>query len=820
MNEPINLEGLDFNTATSLDPQSKPIDFTGTELGEQQPEELGVVADTALLAGSYGIAGLGLSAAGGPTGILATSAVAAPIYMAAKYALTGRPPQPLFIPGTTGWSGTALATVEEIALNALMTPMFKGSARVIKGLAKGVDKVSRTALGPIASKYAPTADWVLEKMAVPLKKEMPLAGKSLQEMLQPAIERIEQKFPKAASLIRDVGVQRSLVSEAGKELGTQLLKEQPYTVFEVTKGLKQPNMLSGVKDARAKEILSNFNARIASLNLDKKYEGAFRVQLRKLNFVNAEEIPADVLHEFILNENQKGSVGRVHKALRGIIHNPLATPETKSLAMDLWNMPPRTPYEVAKAGRKASMAVMLDDLKAMPGVFSTVMKKGYMPAKFEGFEGLFVHRDVGLEFEAITKIPKIAEGVFNKFFMSPWKTNKVIVRPATHLRNMVSNIILNDWGGLPFYRADVYMDAVRGMKGNTTEWREFSRMVGGQATSFTTADIAQLSSGTEFGSSVFDKMLSVYDKIVAPARSLYAAEESMFKFAKYLHNLEKGMAKKEAAWDAVKWTFNFNEITPEIAQIGKYAIPFVRWYSKAIPLGIETAVKHPLRMGKWFGFAFALQSYAMQNLNLSNEEWAGLQENLPEYMQKGLYLLMPYRDEKQRLNMLDLTYTIPFVGDVSELYKRSPQEVFLQNPVFTMASTLISRKKFSGMPLYYDWEPNHTKLAKSFSYAWEQLGPAMLPGGTDWKKLWDAFMEKEGSMSVEEAIANAAGIKLAPIDPQANLIRKTAVRKIYDAEIRSSLKRGLKQAKTEQEREEVIKQHSRYRMDIRGMEAE
>jgi hypothetical protein len=488
--------------------------------------------------------------------------------------------------------------------------------------------------------------------------------------------------------------------------------------------------------------------------------------------------------------------------------------------MDLWNVPVKAPYAIAKASRAASLNVLVDQLKVVPKVVSSTWGKDYLPSKFKGLEGAFLHRDVEFELEAIDKIPKIAEGVFNKFFMSPWKTNKVILRPASHIRNLFSNVILNDWGGLPFYRVDVYKDAIKGMIQGHQTWKEFSRMTGSSITNYTSADLRQLSSGTEFGASIFDKILNVYDKMVSPARTLYSAEESFFKYAKYLHNLEQKMPKKEAAWDAIKWTFNFNEVTPEVARIGKWAIPFVRWYTKVIPMGIETARKHPLRMAKWIGFYQLLQGHALDQLDMSRDEWGQIEKNMPDYMQKGMYLLMPWRDDKGQFNMLDLTFMMPFFGDVSELYQRSPQQVVLQNPIFTMASTVISKRKFTGVPLYYDWEPSTTKFAKTMAYGWEQLGPAVLPFGTDWNKIADAVTEKEGALSLEAAIASAAGIKLSPVNEISNIRMKTAVMRIYDREITADMRRKMRSAKTEAEKEKIIGWYTKLRLKNKGVEPE
>ncbi len=854
----------------------------GEESVSQREEngELPWYADLALAGGIYAGTAAVLGATTG-VGVLGTTAVAAPLYMAAKYALTGHTPKPAltsFIPGVNELPETAqtiLGAAEEEALWLVGGPAIKGSGKLIKGLAKGVDKVTHGALKPIVNAIEPAGEWAWNKIAVPTVTKGPLqaaaggsvigagvgavvaddklegaltgavlgAGimggaalgtkqflkKNLAETLQPAIERLEKKLPPAAEAFRRVQIESSLVKDVGRDLGKKLQVEMPQTQFAVGKALKTDAALRDIKNVRAKELVSEFRSKV-DINMDKKYRDHFYEQLSKALPMHV-KLSEKGMKTFYQPEGT--SIKQVLGSLKEIIESPLSSVKDVTIAKDLYNLPAMVPMDVAKASRAASMEVLFSKLKAMPGVVSDKIKPGYVESTVSAFKGAIIHRDVELELQAMEKLPKIAEGMYQKYFMAPWKTNKVILRPASHIRNLMSNLVLNDWGGLPFYRTDIYIDAYKGMKGNTAAWKEFQKMTGLSRMQFTDAEINQLASGFSpkgyfksigsgsgltYESNILDRAMNVYDKIVAPARSLYSAEESLFKYAKYLHNIEKGIGKKEAAFDAIKWTFNFGEVTPEIATIGKYFMPFVRWFSKSIPLGLETAVKHPLRMGKWFAFYQAFQANAMQSTKIDGDEWARIHDGLPEYMQKGMYLLMPWRNDKGQLNLLDMTYIVPFVGDVSQLYQTaSPVEAVFQNPVFTIPAALISKRKFSGVPLYYDWEDPSTKFAKAAAYGWEQLMPASMPGGTDWRKLQNAFTEQEGAMSVEAALASASGFKLTPVDEIGNMRRKRAIMKVYDREIKAFTKKEIMKTKSDEDQQKVIEQSIKLRQQIRGV---
>jgi hypothetical protein len=811
------------------DVPAMPMEAEGRE--SEAPGKAPLWADLLIGAASYGGTAFVLNKLGVKDPVK-TSAVAAPIYLATKKLLFGENPEPIIldkVPGLAELPKGVTGTAEEIALWTI--PVHKVFGKAFRGLAKGVEKATAVPLTNVAEKtYAKGADWLWKKVSVvPNKIKIPvpekisadrygLKIKSLTEVVQPAIERIAKENPAIASTIRSAKVEEELTKEVGGKLGLVLEKENPKVVYEVGRALKNKgSLLNGVKDKRAKEILTGFNSDIKALDLNRKYENNFRKQLAKVMSA-PQELSQKALKAL---DAPSGNTREIHKVLRGVIENPKTSEKVKEVAKDLWVLPTRTPQAAARASREAGMAFLKEKVKKMSGAVSARPGGAYVESTVKGLKGVNLHKDIELEFKAMEKLPEIANGLFQKYFMGPWKTNKVIMRPASHIRNLMSNTILNDWGGLPFYRTDVYIDALKGMKMNHGSWKEFKRLTGLTGTNYGVEDIKALTGGfnidTSYKSNVLDKMLNVYDKnpVVAGMRSLYNAEESMFKYAKFLHNMERGMGKKEAAWDAIKWTMNFGEVTPEVATVGKYAIPFVRWFSKVIPLGAETMVKHPMRMGKWLAFGAALQNHAIDHAGMDDDEWDTLKGNLPDYMQKGLYMLMPFRDEKDRLQMVDMTYTIPFLGDISDLYQRSPAEAVIQNPIFTIPSALLSKDKYSGVPLYYDWEPAKTKFAKTMLYVWEQWNPSIAPGGTDWRRFQKAINEDEGALTVDQAIANFLGLKLSPIDPQANLRRKAAIRKIYDREIMTNLRKQIRNSKSEEETQKAIKKYQGYRREIR-----
>lgn len=804
--------------------------------------DLPLWADIPLMAGIYGATGMALTAAtGSPVGVVRTTLIAAPTYSAVKTLLTGRRQRSAmseFLPGSEDVidpraMGMVGETAEWMALPAALGTL-KGAGRIVKwagkktgatalakdtvlpavgvgirGLANGVEKVVKKVI-PHGEPLDKAAQWTWNNMFVkPMNVELPVVKKSLAQAFQPAVERLEKKLPAAAKLFRQNAIEKAGIQEAGTNLGKRLAAETPEVTLAVKKALQEKMIVDKIANPRAKEIIRLFNEEAKEVILNKKYEQHVKKHIAKL-FPKQKKI--DLMNKSsedalgVLTDLENSSTKQIHKALGKIIKDGEVDEGVKELAKDIWNMSAKTPLEVMRASRSASDEFLVGALKEMKGVISPVLKKGYTVSKHPSLKGAIIHKDVELELRSLRLVPKITETLYNRFFLTPWKTSKVILRPASHMRNQISNIILNDWGGLPFWRADVYGRALVGMRKNTTNWKDFQKLTGVRSTTHMQAELGQMSGNLAHGANMFEKAMHWHNKIVSKPRALYNAEEAMYKYAKFLHNLENGMGKVNAAADAIKWTFNFGEVTPEMAMVSQVAMPFARWFSKVIPLGLETAVKHPLRFGKWGAFGYGLHTMAMENVKLTEHEWNSIKKDLPDYMNKGMYMMMPWRDDKGRLNMLDMTYTLPFIGDVSELLQRSPIEIIGQNPIFTMGAAFLKNEKFSGAPIYQEWEEPNTKYAKVMQYAWEQLMPAIAPGGTDWNRIYKAVNEK-GDLSVEQAVAAASGFKLTPIDPLANARRKRAVRRIHKSEVKRTMRKEIKESKSGQETSEIIEQY-------------
>jgi hypothetical protein len=274
--------------------------------------------------------------------------------------------------------------------------------------------------------------------------------------------------------------------------------------------------------------------------------------------------------------------------------------------------------------------------------------------------------------------------------------------------------------------------------------------------------------------------------------------------------MDKGMGHTEAAMDALKWTFNYGEITPLIRKVRSSPLgaPFITFQSKVIPLMAEAAIKHPLRVGKWAAMGTAMTGYALDKLGMSEEEWEGFRQVLPNYLQGRFKVPMPYRGEDGALRMLDMGWLIPGLGDMNEVMQRGAgdniQSLLLQSPITSIASTLATKKKSSGAPLYYDWEEPGTKAMKTLTFLWQVLTPSLAPGNFDWNLMQDALAHKPEALSPWEAVAAQLGVRMIPVDEAGAYRRHRSLQKLHEGEANALMRRELRKSGSDDETRKII----------------
>ncbi len=657
--------------------------------------------------------------------------------------------------------------------------------------------------------------------------------KSIAEIWQPAVERLEKRKVGKTTMgapFRDAQAQKMLTTSFGEKLGKLTAGMGPVKRFQIIKQLRG----LGETEAGA-EVEGAIKTLVKNAGLRPSYEKSFRESLAKQmqkdiggeghrvsrmgdeTLLSMEDDVLGQLDQFVSGQGNLKAKD-IQKSLMRVLEDETLDPQVRLLAREMYNVPFDLPKDVAEASRQASTAFLVGGLKRTGQMRSVITKEDllsgeWIASKHPALKGAYVLRDTDLELKALQDIPKMANQAYQKWFMTPWKTMKTVLRPASHIRNTFSNMILNDFGGLSFMNVPRYWQAFEEMRKGGKYWREWQKLTGGGG-AFSLSEIQSLTSGLRFPSNMFDHSLALFDKFAQVPRKLYGMEEQWSKMAMFIHQIEKyGKSPREAALEAMKYTFNYGEITRATGMVKSYLAPFFTWQSKVLPLMAETAVKHPVRLGKWMVFYNMIQQSAIQNTGMSEEEWNYIHSILPDYIQDGAFLLIPWRDEKNRLQMLNLSYLIPGFGDVSEI-GNDPTGWLLGNPLYSLGGAIRSKTKYGGAPLYYDWEEPQVKAAKTFSYLWEQMIPSWMPGGIDWNSAWDSVQGKEEALTFWQQVGAGSGFKLKPIDPVKAIKSRRVLDQIHRTEMGSQMKKDLKEATSNDDVLEILDRYSRLKRDL------
>lgn len=251
-------------------------------------------------------------------------------------------------------------------------------------------------------------------------------------------------------------------------------------------------------------------------------------------------------------------------------------------------------------------------------------------------------------------IEPTADSLGNKI-MAEFKFNKVVLSPATHVRNVVSNMVLNWWKlGIPPTRLDLYASAIKDITTKSPMYRR-AQKAGLGASTYASQELKGLLTDPQmagFGKNLGNKWATVKQTL----GDIYQEEENIAKLVAFKHGLEKGLTDEDAWKAAESATFNYAQVTPFIRQVrtSLFGAPFITFAVKALPAAIETAAKSPQRIAFFQKFRNALEEQS------DTKETEEEKKAMPDWMREGFYMKLPMKDEHGRSVYFDMTYIIPF----------------------------------------------------------------------------------------------------------------------------------------------------------------
>jgi len=410
------------------------------------------------------------------------------------------------------------------------------------------------------------------------------------------------------------------------------------------------------------------------------------------------------------------------------------------------------------------------------------VKKALPDTKAYGaLRGKFVHPTIHSDVTALLRTKSDIEALYDTG-MGVWKLGKTVWSPPLHFRNMFCNTILLDLSGMDHIQQAKYLvKALKHLRTNSEEYRQARRyfmrttMVRGELLDDMLKGFKEVE-GQGGLRTIINGINRGVSKASAKPSEIYQSEEFIGKFVKYLSQRDKGKSIIEAVQEANKALFDYSDLATWEKNIARRIMPFYTFPRKALPVVLEAAANRPLVLAKYPMLAKSLTQYSLHRLEITTKDYEQIEKLLPEYMNQGSYLLMPYRDANGDLRFFDWTWNVPW-GGLFEAEQRGLMKSVITNPLSQIVYEIMQNKSsWTGRKIYDDAIPVDKQTPayrkeqnfKKMLYVWQALSPSIAYKGIYWDKLMGAVRgkkERGKDMLLPEAIAHTIfGVRTQALD--------------------------------------------------------
>lgn len=338
-----------------------------------------------------------------------------------------------------------------------------------------------------------------------------------------------------------------------------------------------------------------------------------------------------------------------------------------------------------------------------------------------------------------------------------WKMTKTTMNPPTQVRNFVTNAVVMDLSGVNTFKIPYLLGKAAKEISTGGEYFKIAQKYGISASGFSQIELREANqimqdmlSRSEGGALNIPHMLKTVGAwTVQKAGDVYAFSEILFKTAKLIDNLEKGMKENEAALDAHDWFFDYSLVHPSIRRIRSvpFGMPFITYYYKILPKLVETLINHPMRFAKYAALAFAIPAvFAAQN-DVEEEDFENLRNSLSERIRKKQNLwAIPDKDENGNWNFLDVGYMLPWSMFQDIITSLSGGDVgaatqsfgLLGSPALSVAAAIKTNiDPFTGKKIWDDSDTPNERAKSLMNYIISVIAPPFVTGTGFLGKLID-----------------------------------------------------------------------------------
>ena len=398
--------------------------------------------------------------------------------------------------------------------------------------------------------------------------------------------------------------------------------------------------------------------------------------------------------------------------------------------------------------------------------------------------GKFVPTPIFDDIQELTR--KLPEGIEKGFktAVATFKFSKVILNPATHIRNVISNFILNDFAGLSPARLDIYAKAGKELLTKGKMYKE-AKQAGLAMDTFASQELKAMLRGPDVG--VLGATKNAMNKIA----DIYQKEEEFAKMAQYIFQRGKGLSPDDAVKAAEVATFNYAQVTPFIRKVREsaFGIPFITFTYKATPQVLKTIVTKPGKVSKIGKIKNAIENQS--DIKELKEERAVE----PQWIKDGFYIKLPIKDKHGRSSYIDLTYILPF-GDLvaGNYFERAisretglpesvPSAVASKLAFVNIIRSIWKNQDFFGNKIFKESDNAEKQIWDVSKYVIKSFAPPAVadaipsgyrkdgePAPSKFQKIREEGRREEveqgrfGRRTQEQELLSYAGLKIQPFD--------------------------------------------------------
>ena len=398
-----------------------------------------------------------------------------------------------------------------------------------------------------------------------------------------------------------------------------------------------------------------------------------------------------------------------------------------------------------------------------------------------------------------------------------WKMNKTVLSPVTHLNNTLANFFMADMhdvepsdviqalevlsqygrgeaaavktiegfedsGALhgTFVNAEMKTELIKPLLDQLRA--EVTGQMGDMDAQIGLNQIVSLINDKQWVKAVtalqFSQGASYAKGFVDALAKAYQGEDSVFRLAKYLSDLEGGMSQREAGKNAREAFLDYDITAPWVQNMRATAFPFVAFTYRMIPMMLQIAAHKPWKIAKYAAL-FELASMLMMAMGgVGDEEWARIKKLLPQSKTGPSPFLVDRmipvgKDKYGRVVVLDINRWVP-AADVFEIRGEDANTLpwwgplMPAGPLATMLEVFGQKSLFTGRDIVLATDTGTEAAAKRAEFIWKSLGPNMpgLPLTYSTDKImnaWNAHQDQfHREYDLPTALLSAAGVTLAP----------------------------------------------------------